>query len=200
MEVEMEANRIVYIKYLEDLHRTMAYTTAAALNYDPVSVKPVAAAPELAEEKPGLALGIPKLTLPQATTTQPKDNRANTLKLTQKGAGALKFKKQPGSDFVIARHVVDFGHVVSGTIKTLRFKVTNPVTAGSGTLSWTFPKSFLGNSGFSISPEKVIRLPEGASADFEVVLNAKATIPLGQKEVELPLEGKCGFVLLAQGD
>jgi hypothetical protein len=51
--------------------------------------------------------------------------------MTQMGVGADSSKKgakttTAGSDFVIARHVLDFGHVVSGSSRTLKFKVTNP--------------------------------------------------------------------------
>lgn len=36
---------------------------------------------------------------------------------------------------------------------------------------------------------QVVRLPEGGVAEFEVKLNAKGSLPLGRKEIELPLEG-----------
>jgi hypothetical protein len=66
-------------------------------------------------------------------------------------------------------------------------QVTNPALTGS--LTWIFQRTALVDTGFSVSPDKVSRLPEGASAEFEVKLNAKGTLPLGMREVPLPIEG-----------
>ena len=73
-----------------------------------------------------------------------------------------------------------------GTVKTLSFKVTNPST--TNTLSWAFPNADLADAGFNITPEKVSRLPEETSAEFEVKLDTKG-LALGPKEVEVPIEG-----------
>lgn len=185
----MEANRIVYIRYLEDLQKTLAYIAAQQHLTDEAD----GATRAEARTSSSSSSGVPKLELFRASAGPPTAVTSLKAAAAMTAGGNTKVgakDKPPGSDFVIARHVLDFGHVVSGTIKTLKFKVTNPALAGSGTLSWSFPKTLLADTGFSITPEKVVRLPEGASADFEVVLNAKTSIPLGRKEVELPIEGE----------
>jgi len=206
MEVEMEANRLVFIQYLDDLRKSKIYLTATA---NAAAATTTIAAGNGAGDVVGeggvlgSSRGVPKLSLPQASTSKPHPtttaDSGGILNITPGiigGGGSsssttmTSSSKEVGTDFIIARHVLEFGHVVSGTIKTMKFKVTNPATAGGGTLSWTFNKAPLVSNGFMIRPEKVVRLPEGQSAEFEVVLNAKVGISLGQKEVELPLEGK----------
>jgi hypothetical protein len=41
---------------------------------------------------------------------------------------------------------------------------------------------------------QVVRLPESGVAEFEVKLNAKGSLPLGRKEIELPLESTFRFI------
>lgn len=42
-----------------------------------------------------------------------------------------------------------------------------------GPISWSFNKNSLAGSGYSIEPEKVVRLPEGASAAFSASFQAR---------------------------
>lgn len=42
-----------------------------------------------------------------------------------------------------------------------------------GPVSWSFDKNALAGSGYSIEPEKVVRLPEGASASFSASFQAR---------------------------
>lgn len=42
-----------------------------------------------------------------------------------------------------------------------------------GPISWSFNKNCLAGSGYSIEPEKVVRLPEGASAAFSASFQAR---------------------------
>ena len=105
-------------------------------------------------------------------------------------SGQPRRKAWDPSAFIIAAHVCDFGNVVSGTTRKRVFKVTN--TSATGPLSWVFDKNLLIGSGFSIEPEKVVRLPEGASATFQVNFNAKKSIPLGEKEHHMPVDVKNG--------
>ncbi|CAM9929944.1 unnamed protein product [Sphacelaria rigidula] len=73
--------------------------------------------------------------------------------------------------YVVARHVADFGNVVLGFTKKKTFRVFN---AGKlGPVSWSFDKNTLAGSGYSIDPEKVVRLPEGANASFSASFQAR---------------------------
>ncbi|EGB10058.1 hypothetical protein AURANDRAFT_62593 [Aureococcus anophagefferens] len=92
--------------------------------------------------------------------------------------------------FVLAWHACDFGNVVSGTHRKRTFRITN--SSLTGPLSWFFEKKVLANTGFSIEPEKVVRLAEGATATFEVNFNAKKSLRLGHKELLLPVDVKNG--------
>lgn len=169
MTIEMEALRIIYIKYLEERQKAMA----AKMGDKALKVK------AMEDGKKGAALGVPKLELKKAEPSNAVDP-----------FGVIKPEKEKKNvktdSFVIMRYVLDFGNIISGQGKTMKFKVTNP---SAQSLSWTFNKKVLVDSGFSIEPEKVMRLPEMGSVDFEVKLKAKPTIPLGQQTVELPLEG-----------
>lgn len=42
-----------------------------------------------------------------------------------------------------------------------------------GPVSWAFDKNALAGSGYSIEPDKVVRLPEGASAAFSASFQAR---------------------------
>ena len=51
----------------------------------------------------------------------------------------------PGSDFVLAWHLCDFKHVVSGATKKRKFLIKND--SESGRLSWSVDKKLLTNTG-----------------------------------------------------
>lgn len=94
-----------------------------------------------------------------------------------KGAGAAGAgtgsvgSKDVAASYTVARHVADFGNVVVGFTKTRAFRVAN--TGKLGPLSWSFNKNTLAGTGYSIEPEKVVRLPEGASAAFSASFQAR---------------------------
>lgn len=79
--------------------------------------------------------------------------------------------KEAAASYTVARHVADFGNVVVGFTKTKAFRVAN--TGKLGPVSWSFNKNTLAGSGYSIEPEKVVRLPEGASAAFSASFQAR---------------------------
>lgn len=60
------------------------------------------------------------MTLGESGKLDSSKGKTNRGKLGSRG-------KKPGKDeeppFVLARHVLDFGNVVSGTVKTLKFRV-----------------------------------------------------------------------------
>ena len=87
-----------------------------------------------------------------------------------RGGGSSTDSKD-ASSYTIARHVADFGNVVVGFTKTKAFRVAN--TGKLGPVSWSFNKNALAGTGYSIEPEKVVRLPEGASATFSASFQAR---------------------------
>jgi hypothetical protein len=89
-------------------------------------------------------------------------------------------------DLVIARYVCDFGHVIIGQTKKKVFKITNASLHGQ--LSWSFDKKHFGASGFSIEPEKVLKLEESGSIDFTAKFFARTQQKIGPKSLVLPME------------
>jgi hypothetical protein len=96
-------------------------------------------------------------------------------------------KYVPFKEVVAGRYVCDFGHVIMGQTKKKIFKVTNCSVLGT-VLNWFFDKKHLGASGFSIEPEKVMKLGEGSAVDFAVKYFARTNQKPGPKSVILPLE------------
>lgn len=89
-------------------------------------------------------------------------------------------------DLVIARYVCDFGNVIIGQTKKKVFKITNAST--SGQLSWAFDKKNISASGFSIEPDKVMKLEENGSVDFVAKFFARTQQKIGPKSFILPME------------
>ena len=116
-------------------------------------------------------------------------------------SGLMKTRKSKTPEgkkgFVIASHVVDFSNVVSGTSRTKKFRLTN---TGHVPVSFASDKNLTSSHGFTMEPEKIVRLPEGEFVDFTVVFQAKKSIPLGPIAVELPLYVKNGPALEGQCD
>eukprot|EP01033_Poteriospumella_lacustris_P008315 gene8315-5998_t len=93
----------------------------------------------------------------------------------------------PFKDVVAGRYVCDFGHVIMGQTKKKIFKITNASLLGTQ-LNWFFDKKYLGASGFSIEPEKVMKLADNGSVDFSVKYFARTNQKPGPKTMILPLE------------
>ncbi|RYH22951.1 hypothetical protein EON65_18485, partial [archaeon] len=89
-------------------------------------------------------------------------------------------------DIVAGRYLCDFGNVIIGQTKKKIFKITNASLVGQ--LSWLFDKKYFSTSGFSVEPEKVQKLAEGASVDFTVKYFARTQQKIGVKTVTLPLQ------------
>eukprot|EP00935_MAST-01C_sp_MAST-1C-sp1_P000586 g586.t1 len=99
-------------------------------------------------------------------------------------------KIKPLPKFLLQRNVCDFGHVVSGQHKQKRFKLYN---TGHIPISFGIDKKLSVARGFTIEPEKVVRLPEGESVEFTILFMAdKKTIPLGVSQVDMPIIQKNG--------
>ena len=176
-EIEMEANRLVFVKHLTGQAIPQVHESGSRRNSKvDVTVSPPAT---IAEEKKDDTAGH---TSAAATTTT-----ANK----KLGKGQKKQKKKA---FIIARHVSDFGHVVLGQTRKRTFKITN--TSALGQLSWVFDKNLLAGTGFSLEPEKVVRLPENQSVSFNVTFSAKKNFALGEREVVVPLEIKNGPAMI----
>lgn len=150
--VEIEANRLIFLEYLRQLNST----PTARDHQAPTHLQIVANQPPPPPPAP-----------------------------------SLKQHQQHNGKFVIAWYSCDFGNVVSGSSKKRSFKITN-ASISTGPLSWTFEKKALANTGFSIDPEKVVRLIEGGSVSYEVNFTAKASLPFGKRELILPIDIKNG--------
>lgn len=106
-----------------------------------------------------------------AVRSRASGGRAGTAAAGVMGGGGSSAGSKDAASYTIARHVADFGNVVVGFTKTKGFRVAN--TGKLGPVSWSFNKNALAGSGYSIEPEKVVRLPEGASATFSASFQAR---------------------------
>ena len=97
----------------------------------------------------------------------------------------MYIKNIDAQTILTANYLCDFGYIILSTNKKRLFKIVNASTAGP--ISWTFDKRLLVGTGFGIDPEKVARLPDGASVDFTVKFAANTKMSLGRKQVTLPL-------------
>ena len=86
---------------------------------------------------------------------------------------------------VSAQHLCDFGNVIIGQTKKRTFKITN-VTNGM-VLNFDLDSKAISSSGFSVDPEKVVKLGENDSVDFTLKYFARKQQKLGRKTVVLPL-------------
>lgn len=100
-------------------------------------------------------------------------------------------------DFVLASFVCQLGHIIRGTNKSRRFKLTNVSR---------LPLSFevnqkalaLARGAFTISPMKVNRLPEGESVELTVTFQAGANADMKPVEIDVPLDIKDGAPYMMQ--
>lgn len=91
-------------------------------------------------------------------------------------------------EIVTANYLCDFGNVIVGQTRKKIFKVTNASVVGQ--LNWTFDKRYLTGSGFTIEPEKVVKMTEGSTIDFEAKYFARVNQKTGLKTKVIPLECK----------
>ena len=139
---------------------------------------------------------VPKL--PIGVVEAPSKNAMSKAKpIEMEDGGLLTVRSQFTPDFVLAKYVCDFGHVVAGTVRKKKFVVSN-----TGYLPVTFSIDSGGASskGFHIDPEKVKNVPEGEDINFKVTFKSKRS-RLGPIQVEVPVFLKDGpaivFVLKA---
>ena len=116
-----------------------------------------------------------------------------TSKQSNRSASSVRDGPAPGSDFVLAWHLCDFKHVVSGATKEAQ--VPHKERFESGRLSWSVDKKLLTNTGFSVDPEKFV-LAEGESTTFEVNFKAQKNLPLGDRELRLPITQRNGPITM----
>ena len=115
MDIEMEANRLIYIRQLSSKE------PQPLLEGDVSS--PAVIGTVNGEEK--------KEELSPRTVKAPTSKKPSTSASSKSKDDALA-----EDNFVIARHVSDFGHIVLGQTRKRTFKITN--TSGLGQLSWVF--------------------------------------------------------------
>jgi len=220
LEVEMEANRLLYMAYLLEeaavrkrLHTTSISDDAGKIRQsldDSVSQSASKQSPKFSRRSSRPSTMNSQASHDTSLSEGGDESRApSRISRSRKTLSKQKSMTQPppppGKDaaggvgrrrfdlkniFVIARHLADFGHVVVGQSKKRVFRVTN--MSQTGPLSFVFDKNTLAGTGYSIEPEKVVRLPEHESVSFTVTFVAKKQLPLGPKELELPIEIKNG--------
>ena len=86
---------------------------------------------------------------------------------------------------VSAQYLCDFGNVIIGQTRKRTFKITN-VTNGV-VLNFDLDTKAISSSGFSVDPEKVVKLAENDNVDFTLKYFARKQQKLGRKNSVLPL-------------
>ena len=117
----------------------------------------------------------------------------NTVSHTDGGANANSLqgfiaRNIDMKEVVSANYICDFGNVIIGQTRKKIFKVTNGSVVGQ--LNWTFDKRFLAGTGFSVEPEKIVKMLEGTTIDFEAKYFARPNQKTGQKTKVIPLESR----------
>ena len=125
-----------------------------------------------------------------ATSARGPPTQRSQQRTARKKAASSKalVKPKSGEDFVLARHLVDFGNVVAGANKS---RVVRIVNTTSQPVTFDVNKSDAAALGFIVEPFKVTRLPEGEAVEIKVTFRGKRK-ELGLKEVEVPFEIKNG--------
>ena len=130
---------------------------------------------------------LDRMLRPSTTKSSASRGKKSSRPATQSGGGGGG-GSGGGLDFIIAEHLADFGNVIAGMPKKKTFRVTN---FGSVPVSFSLDKRLPLSHGFTVEPEKVNRLPEGASVDFSIRFKARKSA-LGTVEVDVPVDIKGG--------
>ena len=130
---------------------------------------------------------VPKL--PIAVVEAPSKNAMSKAKpIETEDGGLLTVRSQFTPDFVLAKYVCDFGHVVAGTVRKKKFVVSN---TGYLPVTFTIDSGGASSKGFHMDPEKVKNVPEGEDINFKVTFKSKRS-RLGPIQVEVPIFLKDG--------
>jgi hydrocephalus-inducing protein len=211
LDVEIEANRLAYVAHL--LAEAEAAAETAAID----STNTTAAATDtITTASTATNSAVPPLTLStvhgssqdrksSATTAASQQHRGSTLHKQSsalaagdttaaaaavKNSSSSKKQQQHEREYVAATYVADFGHVIANSIKKKTFRVTN--TGKVGAITWSFDKMALAGTGFSVEPDKIARLPEGAGVTITVTFQARKGFEHGPRTVRLPVAVKHG--------
>ncbi|CAM9169791.1 unnamed protein product [Choristocarpus tenellus] len=214
-ETEIEANRLAYVRHLEDENEASEHAQAQeeanratnAISSLINDIRGGTRGKEHTATTTPLASAIAPTTASStgdvivmgdnqevALTTENKNgSRAESMveRASSRAGGKSRTAQDvPETHYVIARHVADFGNVVVGFTKKKVFRIVN--TGKVGPVSWVFDKNTMAGTGYAIDPEKVVRLPEGASASFTATFQARKGFPHGVRSLELLVRIKHG--------
>lgn len=91
--------------------------------------------------------------------------------------------------FVLTQYSLDFGNVVAGAHRQKKFSITN---TGQIPISFKLDKNTAASMGFTVEPERVVRLPEGERIGFKVVFQARRHMKFGKIRSNLQIDVKNG--------
>ena len=188
IDVEKNAERIYLREHLLQLERkaleTAALTELLTLEEGDEGDEDGGVA---GADVPPLALGD-DATPPGTAASAPAPPTASSGGSKARGRKGKKGKKKE-DPFVLTHFLCDMKEVVHLSTKTKKFRLQN---AGHLPISFALDKKAAEACGFTLDPEKVVRLPESETLDFEIVFDANEEIPFGPVEVALPLSMKNG--------
>ena len=89
----------------------------------------------------------------------------------------------------ITTYICDFGNVVINSIRKKTIKITN---VGSLPIDFSLDGKFFKNQGYTITPERVTKLPPNEDITLQVQYQTKKNMKFGKSITTVPLEVKGG--------
>ncbi|KAF0682818.1 Aste57867_25117 [Aphanomyces stellatus] len=179
LDVDTEACRILFVQYL--LTEKPPETAVDPVVEDVEAAKPSVPILSISKASPLEAIMAKKQK--KSSVAAPEDPTDDGM-MVMGGGG-----KASTSGFILSQYILDFGNVVSGTHRVKKFLLTN---TGQVPTSFQIDKNLALSRGFSIEPERVVRLPEKKSIEFTVTFQARKNGRHGAHGVNIVLDVKNG--------
>ncbi|CAK4295658.1 unnamed protein product [Aphanomyces euteiches] len=167
LDVDTEACRILFVQYL------LTAKPEVENIEEPVPETKAITVPALSISKVSAAESVAKKKSVKSVVDESED-------ISSKGTE---------SGFILSQYILDFGNVVSGTHRVKKFHITN---TGQVPTSFQIDKNLALSRGFSIEPERVVRLPEKKSIEFAVTFQARKNGRHGPHGANIYLDVKNG--------
>ncbi|ETV98760.1 hypothetical protein H310_08827 [Aphanomyces invadans] len=173
LDIDTEACRVLFVQYL-----LKSGPEVAAMEESTAAEEPKALT------VPTLSIAKPALPLPTVTQESKKSKKPSM----EDGVEDI-VAKATNTEFILSQYILDFGNVVSGTHRVKKFLLTN---TGQVPTSFQIDKNLALARGFSIEPERVVRLLEKKSIEFTVTFQARKNGRHGSHGANIFLEVKNG--------
>ncbi|RHY53725.1 hypothetical protein DYB38_002829 [Aphanomyces astaci] len=191
LDVDTEACRVLFVQYLlkneEKVRAAVSESTISATTQAAAAVPKALTVPTLSIAKPMTA--APSTTTLEAKKSKKVDSNEEGTDDDDITAAKQSLTTTNNTGFILSQYILDFGNVVSGTHRVKKFLLTN---TGQVPTSFQIDKNVALAKGFSIEPERVVRLLEKKSIEFTVTFQARKNGRHGTHGANIFLEVKNG--------